>query len=110
MTNTQSQEMVWHNDGHIMHLELRQSEVVITHVTCPGGENASCFNPQVGCIVDWFLLRFGLECNTGVAEIQPEMTIAWTISGDSVFIDECQVWVMPVDDEAFAAWLVTQVL
>jgi len=108
MTDIATQEMVWHNDGHIMHMELRHNEVVITHVTCPGGENASCFNKQVGCLVDWFLLRFGLECNTGVAPVSSDMTIAWTMSGDPTFIDECQVWVMPVDDEAFAAWLVTQ--
>lgn len=91
-----------------MHLELHQNEVIITHVTCPGGEEAVCQHPQVGCVVDWFLLRFGLECNTGVAPVQSEMTIAWTLSGDQTFIDECQVWVMPVNDEAFAAWLITQ--
>lgn len=108
MSDTQTREMVWHNDGHIMHLELHQNEVLITHVTCPGGEASSCQHPQVGCLVDWFLLRFGLECNTGVAPISADMTIAWTVSGDLNLIDECQVWVMPVNDEAFAAWLITQ--
>lgn len=108
MSDTKSQEMVWHNDGHVMHLELRQSEVIVTHVTCPGGDKPACEHPQVGCIVDWFLLRFGLECNTGVSAIESDMTVAWTVSGDSSLVDECQVWVMPVNDEAFAAWLITQ--
>jgi hypothetical protein len=36
------------------------------------------------------------------------MQIAWTVSGDMALLDECQVWVMPINDEAFAAWLITQ--
>ena len=99
-----SSEMIWHKDGHIMHLQLNKENLLIFDVTCPGGE---CKN-KVGCIVEWFLRRFGLDCNVGVAAPEENMEIAWCMVGDSENLDLCQVWVIPIGDEAFAAWLITQ--
>ncbi len=97
--------MVWHKDGHIIHLQLNKENLVITHVTCPGGECAH----KVGCVVEWFIRRFGLDCNVGVCAPEENMEIAWCLIGDETDLDLSQVWVIPVKDEAFAAWLVTQV-
>lgn len=99
-----TEEMVWHNDGHIMHLQLNKESVVITHITCPGGD---CQHKD-RCIVEWFLRRYGLECNVGVCAPSENMLIAWTVVGDPTDFDLCQVWTIPIDDEAFAAWLATQ--
>jgi hypothetical protein len=97
---------VWHNDGHIMHLELNRAEVVVTIVTCPG--EGECLHERLGCIVQYFINRFGLDCNVGVCEPAGEMPVAWMIAGDPYDVDACQVWVIPTTDEAFAAWLITQ--
>lgn len=97
---------VWHNDGHALHLMLNKSLLVVTGVDCPGAEE--CSHPQVDCIVQHFVYTYGLECNVGVVEPHPKLDIAWTLSGDAHDIDACQVWIIPSNDEAFAAWAVTQ--
>jgi len=43
----------------------------------------------------------------GIAPPSAVMQIAWSISGDVSDTDLCQVWIIPIDDEAFAAWLMT---
>ena len=106
MTDQQTQGMVWHRDGHKFRLQLHKHEVIILDVVCPGEE--ACQHEQAGCLVEWFLRRFGLDCNVGIAEPAGEMEIAWTLVGDTYDLDLCQVWVIPVNDEAFAAWLLTQ--
>lgn len=105
MTNASTDNMVWHNDGHAMHLRLDKTELGIVQVDCPG--TGECAHEQVGCLVKFFLLRFGLECNVGIAEPAGVMPIAWTLVGDTYDIDTCQVWIIPTNDEAFAAWLMT---
>jgi hypothetical protein len=89
-----------------MCLELNKSEVVITTVICPGGPE--CQHSTLGCLVQYFTHRFGLECNVGVAPPEAEMPIAWTFTGDTWDVDAAQVWVIPVADEAFSAWMITQ--
>lgn len=105
MTNTTNEDMVWHNDGHAMHLRLEKSVISLVEVDCPGTD--ACRHEYVGCIVKFFLMRFGLECNVGIADPAGKMPIAWTAIGDTRDPDYCQVWVIPLDDEAFAAWLMT---
>lgn len=99
-----SDEMLWHKDGHKMHLQLNKENLVITHVTCPGGE---CQH-KGQCIVEWFLRRFGLDCNVGVAPPEENMEIAWCLVGETENLDLSQIWVIPISDEAFSAWLITQ--
>jgi hypothetical protein len=99
---------VWRNDGHAIYLQLNRSELSIQITICPGGEDRECKVGKFDCIVEWFLDRYGLDCNVGVSEVASEMQIAWTMQGDTDDVDLCQVWVIPVQDEAFAAWLTTQ--
>lgn len=105
MTDT-GDAAVWHNDGHVMYLELNKAEVVVQTVVCPG--EGECQHERLGCVVQWFMNRFGLDCNVGVCPPSGEMPIAWMLVGDRYDMDACQVWVIPTEDEAFAAWLVTQ--
>lgn len=104
--------MTWHNDGHKMSLVLDKAEIVIRSVTCPHGrsEDAACSGiVKDQCVVEYFLNRYGFDCNVGVAPVAPEMEIAWTIVGEPRYdVELCQVWVIPVADEFFAAWLVSQ--
>lgn len=100
------EESVWHNDGHRISLELNRSNILVTETHCPGG--SECGHATYGCMVSWFLTRYGLECNVGVAPASHEIEIAWMLSGDSYDLESAQIWVIPTSDEAFAAWLVTQ--
>jgi hypothetical protein len=99
-------DVVWHNDGHVMLLQLNRSEIQALYVSCP--EEGPCQHTVHGCMVRYFMLRFGLECNVGVAPPSPEMPIAWSLVGDPHDLDAAQVWIIPTADEAFAAWLITQ--
>ena len=108
MTDQIQKEMVWNRDGHTMHLQLNKHEVVLTHVDCPETDDRACQHITAGCLVQWFLGRFGLDCNVGFAEPAGSMEIAWTVVGETSDLDMCQVWIIPVNDEAFAAWLMTQ--
>ena len=99
---------VWHSDGHSIYMVLNRNELEIQVVSCPGHEGRECQIGKFDCIVDWFLGRYGLDCNVGVCEISSTMEIAWSVQGDTDDIDTCQVWVIPVADEAFSAWLATQ--
>lgn len=102
-------ELVWHNDGHAVNLRIEKSNLVVTSVDCPHEENGICNIGPEGCVVKWFILRFGLECNVGVCEPAPAISIAWALVGDtSLGMDSCQMWFIPKEDEFFAAWATTQ--
>ncbi len=105
-------QMFWHNDGHKIHLVLEMTNVKITKVVCPhdGDPEGPCQGiVKDSCVVSYFLNRYGFDCNVGVAPIQSEMEIAWTLVGEPEYDYElCQVWVIPTADEFFAAWIVSQ--
>ena len=103
--STINDEIVWHNDGHTIMLELNRAEVKVLYVSCP--EEGPCQHLTYGCMVRFFLSRFGLECNVGVAPPAEEMSIAWSMHGDSHDLEAAQIWIIPTSDEAFSAWLFT---
>lgn len=102
------EEMIWHNDGHVLHLQINRSDLVISHIHCPGDEERACKIGRFNCIVTYFLETYGLDCNVGTCDCSSELELAWSAVGDYDDPELCQVWVIPVADEAFAAWLVTQ--
>jgi hypothetical protein len=109
MNDVISNDIFWHKDNHVIHLQLNKSEVSIVHVHCPNNEDRECRVGKFECIVSWFLDRYGLECNVGICDISSEIEIAWSAVGEDFDDPElCQVWVIPVNDEAFSAWLITQ--
>jgi hypothetical protein len=102
-------DTVWHDDGHVMALQLNQAEVSITTTICPHPKGeGDCWHQEVGCLVAWFLDRFGLDCHVGVASPEPEMGIAWSFSGTHYDLDAAQVWVMSVKDDFYSAWVASQ--
>ena len=108
MSNAVSDQMVWHEDGHSLFLELNKSEVVVTAVLCSHAPEDPCrANRRIGCVVEHFVMRFGLECNVGVCPASDQIPIAWGIAGDIQDIDMCQVWVVPVADDVYSAWAAT---
>lgn len=100
------QTSVWHNDGHSISLELNRANLIVTEIKCP--ETEECKHQTYGCMVRWFIERYGLECNVGVAPAAAEIDIAWMFAGDMYDLESGQVWVIPATDDAFAAWLITQ--
>jgi hypothetical protein len=100
-------EQFWHNDGHKITLQINRSELDILHTECPGGD-AECMSEEYGCVVRWFIERFGMECNAGSCAPDEVLEICWTLIGDKRNIDSSQVWFMPVKDDIFVAWLTTQ--
>jgi hypothetical protein len=105
---TSDDEMVWHNDGHVINLRINRSELVISYVHCPGTEERACKVGKHECVVSHFLNTYGLECNVGTCECSSEIELAWCGLGDFDDLEQSQVWVIPTNDEAFAAWLITQ--
>ena len=103
------QELMWHNDGHEITLRIVKSELLILETKCPHNQDAEspCYDPSYGCVVDWFISRYGLECNAGSCAPEEKIKICWTIQGDRRDIEACQVWFMPVTDDVFSAWLVS---
>lgn len=109
MTIDVDEAMVWHNDGHILHLLLNKSVLEIVSVDCPALLDRKCEHDDTPCVVRWFLQTYGLDCNVGVASPTAEMRVAWTFIGDRhKELGSCQIWVIPTEDEAFSAWMVTQ--
>jgi hypothetical protein len=105
------QEITWNRDGHSFSLRIEKSNLVISGVQCPHLESESkpCHVTEDGCAVKWFLLVYGLECNVGIVDPAPELEIAWSLVGNpNEGLNACQVWVIPVEDEFFSAWAVTQ--
>lgn len=104
-----STDMVWHEDGHRISLQLNRADLTITTVVCPHPEKEGpCWHEEYGCSVSWFLMRFGLDCHVGVVDPSSEMTIAWSWAGDRRDIEASQVWIISTDDELYAAWSVSQ--
>ena len=102
-------ETIWHDDGHVVSLVLNQAELSITTTTCPHAKNSgACWHDEVGCMVTWFLNRFGLECHVGVAPPEQDMLIAWSFAGNHYDLDSSQIWVMSTRDEFYAAWATDQ--
>lgn len=102
-------EMLWHNDGHKISLQINRSEVEITDIYCPGeSEESKCHIDGIGCVVTWFLNRYGMECNAGKCAADKELQICWTLIGDKKNVEAAQVWFMPMADEMFNAWLVSE--
>jgi len=103
-------ELVWNNDGHSVDLRIEKNELIVTGFNCPNSETGSeCRKHSTECIVEWFVHRFGLECNVGVCEPTSQMKIAWAITGEpQLGFDMCQVWIIPTADEFFSAWVLAQ--
>jgi hypothetical protein len=106
MSNTQ--EMVWHNDGHVLHVRINKSELEIVSIDCPSPESGECRVEHYGCAVQWFLDRYGFECNAGACPASESIPICWTLSGDGRELDSAQLWFMPLTDEIFHAWLTSR--
>jgi hypothetical protein len=103
------EELMWHNDGHEITLRIIKSEISVLEVFCPhsGNPEGACQDQSYGCLVDWFLMRYGLECNVGSCAPEEKIKICWTLQGERRDIEACQVWFMPVTDDVFSAWLVS---
>lgn len=101
-------ETLWHKDGHRIYLQVNRNELSVIMTSCPGGDDRECKVGRFDCVVQWFIDRYGLDCNVGVCEAAAELELAWAMQGDPNDPDVCQVWVIPVTDMAFAAWLETQ--
>jgi hypothetical protein len=101
-------EQLWHNDGHRVILRINRAELEVLEVICPyETEKGPCKTSKNVCAVSSFIYRYGLECNGGVCPAAKEITICWTIIGDIEDIDDSQVWFMPLTDDVFSAWLVS---
>jgi len=106
-------EMEWHNDGHTIALSLNKSQVEIVEVICPSENGGACesdsrsnLSPDgLGCIVQYFIRRFGVECNIGQCPPEETMEICWTLVGNKNDPDASQLWFVPVNDEVFYAWM-----
>lgn len=101
-------ELLWHTDGHSIRMRLNKTDVEIIETICPNHETAECKNARVGCIVQFFISRYGFECNVGVCPMQEVLEISWSLSGDVNDPEACQLWFVPMNDEAFHAWLISK--
>lgn len=97
--------MTWHDDNHSIELRINKNELEIVEIVCPNDDIGLCLDPLHGCLVKYFINRYGMECNAGSCSAINIMQICWTLIGDNRIIDECQLWFMPKNDEVFAAWL-----
>lgn len=102
---TTTTDMLWHNDDHEISLRINKSELEIVDIRCPHGESGACWEDGVGCLVEWYLTRYGMECNAGVCTAAETIKLCWSLVGDRRNLDAAQIWFMPVSDETFAAWL-----
>lgn len=103
-----TQEMIWFRDGHRIRLSINRNEVVVSEVICPQPKTANCQLGKLECIVKYFLDTYGLECNVGSCACAEEIEISWCVVGDVDDAEQCQVWIIPVEDDAFSAWLIAQ--
>lgn len=94
-------DIMWHDDGHTMYLELHRAELQVLTVNCPGG---ACAHPEVGCVVQYFVGEYGLDCHVGICPADAEMSIAWSLVGNPREIEACQVWVISVRDDMWQAF------
>jgi len=102
--------VLWHDDGHSVWLELNKAELLVVGVNCPhrNEPDSPCQGPNYGCLVEWFVMRFGLDCNVGVCEPSGEVAIAWSVIGNTYDLDLCQCWIIPTADDVFSMWAATQ--
>lgn len=107
MTGLLEREAVWHNDGHRIKVVLNRTLLDVTALPCPfdSDEDRACRHDDTPCIFGYFVDLYGAECNIGVALATPTMQVAWSLLGSRRLLDECQLWFMPVEDEAFASFL-----
>lgn len=103
------QIMKWHQDGHNFGILVDKSSIQIVDFHCPSrSEESPACRINDECIVERFVLEYGFDCNVGVSAINGTMEIAWTLVGDTRDYSTCQVWIIPVADEFFAAWASSQ--
>lgn len=107
--NRQSQEMIWHNDGHKLHLRINRCELEVVSIDCPNGESGQCWVEDFGCAVTWFVDRFGMEPNAGACPAAETIEVCWTLAGNKRDLDEAQLWFMPITDEVFQAWFTAKI-
>lgn len=101
-------EQLWHNDGHRVILRINRAELEVLEVICPHGtESAPCKTSKNVCIVSEFIYTYGMECNGGMCPAAADIPICWTVVGDMEEFDSAQVWFMPLTDEIFSAWLIS---
>lgn len=100
--------MIWHNDGHVIHLRINRSEAEVVQIDCPNKDGGACIMENGDCAVEWLVYRFGLDCNAGSCPAAESIQICWTIAGDKRDIDACQLWFMPLSDETFQAWIISR--
>lgn len=99
----------WNPDGHQLKFVIDGEHLLVSMANCPNKrqKGTECWNEQAeGCIVDWFITQYELSCNHGTATVNGLMDIAWSIQGDTRDLASCQVWFLPIEDEAFASWFV----
>jgi len=101
-------EQIWHNDHHRLSLRINRSELEILEIICPATEpSADCINSEGECVVEWFISRYGMDCNGGICMAEHDMEICWTLIGDRNNPEAGQLWFMPLKDEVFQAWLIS---
>lgn len=101
--NVDTAELVWHDDGHRLWLELQRDSIVVLSTFCPGPE-AVCRDRHGHCVVTQFVDRYGLECHVGQCAPDEMLTVAWSLQGDIDDPDESQVWVISTTDSLYASW------
>ncbi len=92
----------WHDDGHVIVLELKQNEVYVTTVMCP--KECKCSHADADCVVTFFVEAYGLDVNVGTCPAAEKIQVAWTFIEKSKDLEGCQVWITPVDDPLFSAF------
>jgi hypothetical protein len=107
MSKHEELQQVWHNDGHKIELRINKAELEVLSTLCPHEDSAACKNMAGDCVVTWFINRFGMECNGGICPPVEFLDISWTIVGDINNFDSCQVWFMPLTDDIFSAWMIS---
>lgn len=105
-------EQMWHNDGHQLILRIEKAELIVSAVICPNRNKESlpgnrCMNRDGICAVEWFIERYGMDCNGGICDATSPLSICWTLIGDHNDYESSQLWFMPMNDEIFQAWLIS---
>jgi hypothetical protein len=103
----QDTEQVWHNDKHKLSLRINKSELEIMQIICPEEGLHACTNRDGVCVVQHFIGLYGLDCNGGVCPAQEHLEICWTLIGDVNDVESSQLWFIPLADEVFQAWIVS---